>query len=53
MNEPHQDLFDYFPMQAALGLYSLHKHPYDDDEDENTPIVYSQPSRKEEQDECT
>lgn len=51
MKEARQDLFDHFPMQAALGLYSLHKYPPDEDED--ISVTCPSTSGKEASDTCT
>lgn len=56
MKDPYGDLFDHFPMQAALGLYTLHKTIPDEEEDEeecDTPASHPCPSRKEASDTCT
>ena len=39
MNHQYPDFYSRFPMQAALGLYSLHKHVPDEDEEENEDEV--------------
>ena len=50
MKDSHGDLFDHFPMQAALGLYTLHKGMPDDEDDEDdwsASISRSQSGQKE------
>lgn len=34
MGRKHTDIYSYFPMQAALGLYSVHKYPPGEDDEE-------------------
>lgn len=34
MDRRHPDIYSCFPMQAALGLYSVHKYPPDEEDEE-------------------
>lgn len=50
MSENYRGIYDHFPMQAALGLYSLHRFS---EEDKEKTTRYSSYKRKGGSEECT